>query len=160
MANVIRHKRGTSDPVAGDFSNTAELLVNTTDGTIFTKNDSSTVIESATVSTGQTLTNKTLGDLKESVFTITDGASVDLDPADGPIQLWTLGASRTATASNFAAGESMLLMIADGTAYALTWPTMTWVGGSAPTLATSGYSVIELWKVSTTLYGAHVGDVA
>jgi len=160
MANVIRHKRGTSNPVAGDFSNTAELLINTADGTIFTKNDSSAVIEAATISTSQTLTNKTLGDLSESVFTITDGASVDLDPADGPIQLWTLGANRTATATNFAAGESMLLMVADGTSYSLTWPTMTWVGGSAPTLATSGYSVIELWKISTTLYGAHVGDVA
>jgi len=160
MANVIRHKRGTSDPVAGDFSDTAELLINTADGTIFTKNDSSAVIEAATISTSQTLTNKTLGDLSESVFTITDGASVDLDPADGPIQLWTLGANRTATATNFAAGESMLLMVADGTSYSLTWPTMTWVGGSAPTLATSGYSVIELWKISTTLYGAHVGDVA
>jgi len=108
----------------------------------------------------QTLTNKTLGDLKETVFAITDGASVDLDPADGPIQTWTLGANRTATATNFAAGESMLVMVADGTAYTLTWPTMTWVGGSAPTLATSGYSVIELWKVGSTLYGAHVGDVA
>ena len=108
----------------------------------------------------QTLTNKTLGDLTETVFAITDGASVDLDPADGPIQTWTLGANRTATATNFAAGESMLVMVADGTAYTLTWPTMTWVGGSAPTLATSGYSVIELWKVGSTLYGAHVGDVA
>lgn len=107
----------------------------------------------------QTLTNKTLGDLKETIYTITDGASVDLDPGNGPIQVWTLGASRTATES-FAAGESMLLMIADGTAYTLTWPTTTWVGGSAPTLATSGYTVVELWKVSTTLYGAHVGDVA
>ena len=108
----------------------------------------------------QTLTNKTLGDLTETVFTITDGASVDLDPANGPIQTWTLGANRTATATNFAAGESMLVMVADGTAYTLTWPTMTWVGGTAPTLATSGYSVIELWKVGSTLYGAHVGDVA
>ena len=108
----------------------------------------------------QTLTNKTLGDLTETVFAITDGASVDLDPANGPIQTWTLGANRTATATNFAAGESMLVMVADGTAYTLTWPTMTWVGGSAPTLAASGYSVIELWKIGSTLYGAHVGDVA
>ena len=108
----------------------------------------------------QTLTNKTLGDLSETVYTITDGASVDLNPANGPLQLWTLGANRTATASSFAAGESMLLMVADGTAYTLTWPTMAWVGGAAPTLATSGYTVVELWKISTTLYGAHVGDVA
>jgi hypothetical protein len=45
MANVIRHKRGTSDPVAGDFSNTGELLVNTSDGGVFTKTDGGTVVE-------------------------------------------------------------------------------------------------------------------
>jgi len=54
----------------------------------------------------------------------------------------------------------MTLMIDDGTAYSVTWPTMTWVNnsGSAPTLKTSGYSVVVLWKVSTTLYGAVVAD--
>lgn len=107
----------------------------------------------------QTLTNKTLGDITETVYTITDGASVDLDPANGPIQLWTLGASRTATATNFAAGESMTIGVTAG-ANTLTWPTMTWVGGSAPTLATSGATYVVLWKVSSTLYGANVGDVA
>lgn len=45
MANVIRHKRGTSDPVAGDFSQTAELLINTTDGGLFTKTDGGAVVE-------------------------------------------------------------------------------------------------------------------
>ena len=45
MANVIRHKRGTSDPVAGDFSQTAELLINTTDGGLFTKTDGGSVVE-------------------------------------------------------------------------------------------------------------------
>lgn len=45
MANVIRHKRGTSNPVAGDFSETAELLVNTTDGGLFTKTDGGSVVE-------------------------------------------------------------------------------------------------------------------
>jgi len=45
MANVIRHKRGTSDPVAGSFTNTAELLVNTTDGGLFTKTDGGSVVE-------------------------------------------------------------------------------------------------------------------
>ena len=114
----------------------------------------------------ETLTNKTLtdpvitGTITEDIFTITDGASVDIDPVNGSIQLWTLGANRTATASSFNAGESITIMVNDGTAYALTWPTMTWVGGSAPILATTGYTVIELWKVSTTLYGAIVGYVA
>ena len=45
MSNVIRHKRGTSNPAAGDFSETAELLVNTTDGGLFTKTDGGSVVE-------------------------------------------------------------------------------------------------------------------
>jgi len=34
------------------------------------------------------------------------------------------------------------------------------LGGSAPTLATTGFTVIELWKVGSTIYGALVGNVA
>jgi len=97
--------------------------------------------------------------IKETVFAITDGGSVDINPANGGIQTWTLGANRTPTASSFAEGQSVTLMIDDGTAYAITWSTIspTWIGGSAPTLATSGYTVIELWKRSSTIYGALVG---
>ena len=45
MANLIRQKRGTSDPVAGNFSATGELLINTSDGGLFTKTDGGTVVE-------------------------------------------------------------------------------------------------------------------
>lgn len=45
MANVIRHKRGTSDPAASDFSQTAELLVNTNEGRVFTKTDDGDVVQ-------------------------------------------------------------------------------------------------------------------
>lgn len=100
------------------------------------------------------------GGINETVYTISDGASVNLDPANGTIQLWTLGASRSPTATGFDAGQSMILMVDDGTAYTITWPSVTWRNnaGAAPTLATSGYTVIALWKVSSTLYGALVGN--
>jgi len=45
MANLIRHKRGTSDPAAGNFTGTGELLVNTTDGGLFTLTDGNSVVE-------------------------------------------------------------------------------------------------------------------
>jgi len=104
----------------------------------------------------QTLSGKTITGTKETVFTITDGASVDIDPANGGIQTWTLGASRTPTATNFAAGQSVTLMIDDGTAYTITWTTIavTWLdGASAPTLQTTGYTIIELFKIGTVVYG-------
>ena len=106
------------------------------------------------------------GTILEDIFTITDAAAFEVDPGNGSIQLITLGASRTPKATNFAAGESVTMMIDDGTAFTLTWTDATWgtggvkwVGGSAPTLATTGYTVIQLWKVGTQVYGARVGDV-
>lgn len=114
------------------------------------------------VQSGVTKKVSVVGLMTSNVYAITDGASVDIDPANGGIQTWTLGANRTPTATNFAAGQAVTLMIGDGTAYAVTWSTIgvVWVGGTAPTLPTTGYGVIELWKVSSTVYGAYVGAVA
>lgn len=97
----------------------------------------------------------------ETVYAITDGASVSINPANGTIQTWTLGSNRTPTASSFASGQSVTLMIA-GTTNTVTWSSIgvVWVGGSAPTLPTTGYGIIELWKVNSTVYGASVGNVA
>ncbi len=121
----------------------------------------------------QTLTNKTLtdpaiiGTILEDIFTITDGAAFEIDPGNGSIQLITLGASRTPKATNFANGESVILMVDDGSAYTLTWTDATFGGsgvvwktnaGVAPTLNTTGYTVIVLWEVAGQVYGARVGD--
>ena len=94
--------------------------------------------------------------INETVFAITDAASVALDPDNGLVQTWTLGASRTATDS-LTTGQSMQLVAVAGS-YAITWPTMQWIGGSAPTLSSSSTTVIELWKVGSVLYGASIGD--
>jgi len=104
-------------------------------------------------------TNLTLvGTPVEDIYTVT-GTTPVLEPDNGSIQEWTLSGNSTPT-DGFSAGQAITLMIDDGTAYTITWPTTTWVnnGGSAPTLATTGRTVIALWKVSTTLYGALIGD--
>ena len=116
----------------------------------------------------QTLTDPALiGTITEDIFTITDGAAFEIDPSNGGIQLITLGASRTPKATNFVAGESITLMVDDGSAFTLTWTDATFGGsgvvwktdnGNAPTLNTTGFTVIVLWKVSTQVYGARVGN--
>ena len=112
-----------------------------------------------TKSTGVDVTGTvTATSYTEGVYAVT-GTTPALDPVNGTIQTWTLSANSTPTES-FSAGESMTLMIEDGTAYTITWPTITWVNnqGTAPTLATTGKTVIALWKVSTTLYGSLIAD--
>jgi fibronectin-binding autotransporter adhesin len=116
----------------------------------------------------QTLTNKTLekavlnDGYTEEVFAITDGTTVNLDPNNGSIQTWTLGANRTPGQANWAAGQSITLQVDDGSAFTITWTTLAVVwktdGGTAPTLNLTGFTVIVLWKVGTTIYGARVGD--
>jgi len=121
-----------------------------------------------TVGGTQTLTNKTLtdpviaGTITEDVYTITDGAAFAIDPRNGSVQEITLGASRTPVASNWVSGDSVYLKIADGTAYTITWTTIgvVWIGGAAPTLATTGWSHVVLWRVGSVYYGKYVGSSA
>lgn len=113
-------------------------------------------------STGGTASGLVLNDgYTEEVFAVS-GTAPALSPTNGSIQTWTLTGNATPTAGTWASGQSMTLMVDDGSAYTINWASMGIVwktnGGTAPTLLTSGYTVITLWKVGTTLYGARVGD--
>jgi len=94
-------------------------------------------------------------ELKRYNETVATG-SATLDRADGGIQTFTMTANIT-LAVTIAAGESLTFHLSAGDTYAVIWPTMTWVGGSVPTLTAA--DVIEFWKVGSTLYGAYVGAV-
>jgi hypothetical protein len=112
--------------------------------------------------TGPSLSGVILNDgYTEEVFAVS-GTTPALSPTNGSIQTWTLTANSTPTAGTWAAGQSLTLMIGDGTAYTITWTSLApvWVGGIAPTLATTGFTVIQFWKVGTTIYGSTTGGVA
>ena len=79
MANTIRHKRGTSDPAASDFSETAELLVNTADGGLFTKIDDGSVVEVGSVI--QDTTPQLGGDLDVNGNSITGTGDINVTGA-------------------------------------------------------------------------------
>lgn len=114
----------------------------------------------------QTLTNKTLteptitGTIVEDIFALTDSATVDVDPGNGSIQTLTLaGTGRTLTFTNMVNGEAVTLMINDGTAGTITTWNATFVNGSgAPTLSTTAYTVVAVWKVGGVVYAATVGN--
>ena len=153
----------SGDSNTGVFFPSADTIAVSTGGTERMRINSAGNI----ITTGTFVDPAITGTILEDIFTITDGAAFEVDPGNGSIQLITLGASRTPKCTNFVAGESITLLVNDGTAYTITWTDATWgtggviwKGGSAPTLATTGYSVIQFWKVSTQVYGASVGDVA
>jgi hypothetical protein len=98
------------------------------------------------------------GALDEKVFAVT-GTTPAISPQNGTIQTWTLSGNSTPTAGTWSDGESITMMILDGTAFTITWTSVavTWVGGSAPTLDTTKQNVVELWRVGGVIYGAFVG---
>lgn len=100
------------------------------------------------------------GSITETVYAIS-GTTPSIDPTNGTIQTWTLSANSTPTISAaFTTGEAITLMIDDGTAFAITWPTISWKtdGGFAPTLNLTGATAVVLWNVGGTVYGARVGN--
>ena len=129
---------------------------------------STTAIQSLSTAGIAGLTTAQIGALSKT-FTITDGAAFEIDPANAGVQIVVLGASRTPKATNFVAGQSVILGIDDGTAYTVTWTDSTFGGsgvvwlkpggtGAAPTLATSGYTWVILFKLGTQVYGAIAGS--
>jgi hypothetical protein len=147
------------------------VIVGTTDTQTLTNKtiafSNNTLTDVVGVSATQTLTNKTVSGIilndgyTEEVFAVT-GTTPALSPTNGSIQTWTLSGNSTPTAGTWAAGQSLTILIDDGTDYTVTWTSLSVVwktnSGSAPTLNTSGDTVIVLWKVGSTIYGARVGN--
>lgn len=115
----------------------------------------------------QTITNKTIANptlnsgFTEGVFAVT-GTTPALSPLNGSIQTWTLSATSTPSQGTWNSGQSLTLMVDDGSGATIVWTSLavTWKTneGTAPTLNTTGFTVIQLWKVGSVIYGARVGD--
>lgn len=99
----------------------------------------------------------TTGQYSSSNFGLTDGATIALDWNNGNVQSVTLGGNRTFTFANPISGGRYLIKVKqDGTGTrTLTWPTITWRGGSAPTLTTTinKTDLITLIYDGSTYYG-------
>lgn len=179
VAGTVRANLGVGTGDSPQF--TAVNIGNATDTTISRVAAGVIAVEGAnvvTTSATQTLTNKTLttpaltdpaitGAIIEDVYTIVDGVAFEIDPSNGTMQNVTLGASRTPKGTNFLSGESVTLRISDGSGSEITWTDPTfgsggviWVGGTAPTLDTTNWTVVVLWKEGSQVYGKYIGVVA
>jgi hypothetical protein len=94
---------------------------------------------------------------KSVVYALTDAATIAVDWNNGQLQRVTLGGNRTFTFANPVEGQKyMLFLTQDGTgSRTVTWPTIKWRGGSAPTLSTaaSKIDVITLVYQNSTYWG-------
>lgn len=93
------------------------------------------------LSSTQTITGKkTFKQTVQTITTGTDGSTVTFDLSLGNIHQVTLGGNRTLAISNETAGQVFIVnLIQDGTgSRTVTWfSTVSWAGGTTPTLTTT-----------------------
>jgi hypothetical protein len=119
-----------------------------------------------TTSSTDTLTNKTLttpeiASIKGTLTADTDGSTITFDKNTSDFHAVTLGGNRTLALSNMAAGDRIVLRLAqDGTgSRTVTWfSTIKWVGGTAPTLTTTA-SKADVFGFLCTSAGNYDGFV-
>jgi hypothetical protein len=158
---TVAEGNATYQPLDADLTAIAALVTNTAGRSLLTL---SAVPTGALVGTtdAQTTTNKTIGNLRESTFTITDAAGFEINPLNGPLQRVTLDANRTPVFT-FLDGQSTKLKINFNT-FALTYTgtggPVVWVGGTAPAAPSSGWLHVEFWREGDVLHGGLVGSTA
>jgi hypothetical protein len=112
------------------------------------------------LSISPTLTTPTFTGYTETVYTLETSGSLTLEPDNGTVQ--SCAATGTiAFSDGLSSGQSISLLLTNGSSYTINWPTTTWVtaaGNTAPTLSAS--NTLVFWKISSTLYGALVGKSA
>ena len=93
------------------------------------------------------------GSITEDVYEL---IGTEINPVNGSIQYKVLTTATTFT-ETLVSGQSVILRLAGGNTRTVTWPTATWVTGTAPTLTAN--DVIVLWKEQAVLYGSYVGTL-
>jgi hypothetical protein len=145
--------------VYGDGTNYASTAAGTS-GQILTSAGASAPTWSSSITT-LTLTNPTITNYTETRFTANSSTAITLNLANGTMQDITLTGSPTITMPTATAGKSFLLMLRSGSgSYTVTWSTVKWPSGTAPTVTTtaSRMDIYSFYSDGTNWYGTTVGQ--
>lgn len=110
---------------------------------------------------GSTLTNPTVTNYTETRFTANSSTAITLNLTNGTMQDITLTGSATITMPTATAGKSFLLLLRSGAgSYTVTWSTVKWPSGTAPTVTTtaSRMDIYSFYSDGTNWYGTTVGQ--
>jgi hypothetical protein len=113
------------------------------------------------VPSGATLTNPTITNYTETTYTANSSTAITLALTNGTMQIITLTGICTVTMPTVEAGKSFLLLLKTGAGgYTVTWTTVKWSGGTAPTLTStaSRMDIFSFFSDGTNWYGVVAGQ--
>jgi hypothetical protein len=151
---------------AGTSAGTALVSTGDTTGDLVFKTGASATT-ALTLSTTQTATfagaviNPTVTNYTETRFTANSSTAITLNLANGTMQDITLTGTATITMPTVAAGKSFILLLRSGAgSYTVTWTTVKWPGGTAPTITAtaSKLDIYSFFSDGTNWYGVTVNQ--
>ena len=109
-----------------------------------------------------TFTNPTVTNYTETAYTANSSTAITLALTNGTMQIITLTGNATITMPTAAAGKSFILFLKqDGTgSRTVTWSTVKWPGGTAPTITStaSKQDIYSFFSDGTNWYGITVAQ--
>ena len=112
--------------------------------------------------TNKTLTNPTVTNYTETLYTANTSTAITVSLANGTVQLLTLTGNATITMPTAGAGKSFIIMLKqDGTgSRSVTWSTVTWPGGTAPTITGTAnkQDIYSFFSDGTSWFGTTIGQ--
>ena len=118
--------------------------------------------DTVTLPSGNPLTNPTVTNYTETAYTANSSTAITLALTNGTVQIITLTANATITMPTAAAGKSFILLLRqDATgSRTVTWTTVNWPSGTAPTITAtaSKQDIYSFFSDGTSWYGITAGQ--
>jgi len=112
--------------------------------------------------TNAALTNPTVTNYVETPFTANSSTAITIALTNGTVQIITLTGNATITMPTATSGKSFIMFLKqDGTgSRTVTWSTVKWAGGIAPTVTStaSRQDIYSFFADGTNWYGVNVGQ--
>ena len=156
---------GNNTPTAGAVAigdgTTLAFTSAGTSGQLLQSNGSSAPSFTSTLGS-LTLTNPTVTNYTETPYSATPTSTITLSLTNGTVQIITLGGNVTVTMPTAVSGKSFIMFLKqDGTgSRTVTWSTVKWPGGTAPTITStaSKQDIYSFFSDGTNWYGVTVGQ--
>lgn len=151
---------GQTNLVGGNTASTYNLNVPTANDTLVGR-DTTDTLTNKTLTT-PAITNPTVTNYVETPYSANSSTAITLSLANGTVQIITLTGSATITMPTAVSGKSFIMFLKqDGTgSRTVTWSTVVWPGGTAPTITStaSKQDIYSFFSDGTNWYGVTVGQ--
>jgi FtsP/CotA-like multicopper oxidase with cupredoxin domain len=156
---------GTLTGIVKGNGTSAMTAVTAPSGAIVGDTDTQTLtnktLTSPTINTG-VLSNPTVTNYVETPFTANSSTAITLALTNGTVQIITLTGNATITMPTATSGKSFIMLLKqDATgSRTVTWSTVKWAGGTAPTITStaSRQDILSFFADGTNWYGVVVAQ--